>query len=99
TSKKSTQVGSSSSWQSLFINTLCFFRLGQLVGGSRPPDIKSGQQKNAHQQVGDQSADNHDGKRPLRIRSDVVRESSRQKPQGGHQHGHHNRPEPADGSL
>src|SRR5580700_5297655 len=48
-------------------------RFWKLIAISRDPDIKRRQQNNAEEQVGNQSADDHDSKRPLGIRTDVMR--------------------------
>ena len=57
-----------------FISRLAF-RRGQNVVFARRPDVEGGQQKDADHQIGKQPADDHNRKRPLRVRSDGVRQS------------------------
>lgn len=45
----------------------------EFVAISGNPDVESGQEENAHDQVGDESADDDDGKRTLGVRTDGVR--------------------------
>ena len=70
-----------------------------MVRRASPPDIKRRQQEGAHDQGNDQSPDDDNRKRPLRVRTNRVRSRRRQQAEGGHQHGHHNRPQPADRAL
>jgi len=49
------------------------FRFREHVGVARNPDIKRGQQEDAHDQGRHQAAHNYDGKRTLRVRADGVR--------------------------
>src|SRR5271170_5119090 len=46
----------------------------KLISLAREPDIESGQDKDAHGQVGDQPAHNDDRERPLRVGPDRVRQ-------------------------
>ena len=58
------------------------------------PCVQGRQQNNTDDQVGKQTTDNDNRKRPLRIGPDAVRERRRQQAQRGNQHGHRNRPKP-----
>lgn len=62
----------------LLIHTCRFFPLRQLICGLRPPDIQCGQEKDTHQQVGNETSNDHNRERPLRIRADSVRKGGRQ---------------------
>ena len=53
------------------------FRSGKYIVLAGEPDIESRQQEDAHDQVRDQAADDHDGEGPLRIRADTVGHRSR----------------------
>jgi hypothetical protein len=43
-----------------------------MIVRSRPPDIKSGQQENAHGEVGDKASHDHDRKGTLRVGTDLM---------------------------
>jgi hypothetical protein len=58
-----------------------------------PGSTQGGPQHHSDKQLHDESTSNHDGKRALRVRSDGVRHGCRQKPECGHQPGHHDRPQ------
>src|ERR1022692_515140 len=66
-----------------------------MICRARPPHIESGQQENAHGQIGDQAAHYHDRKGALGIGADRVGQGGRQQTERGYQHSHHNRPEAA----
>lgn len=53
--------------------TSVLFYWRQMIGGARPPDIKGGQQENAHDEVADQASHHHDRKGTLRVGADVMR--------------------------
>src|SRR5215471_13589542 len=59
---------------SLFLSLLIelSFPLREHVMLTSHPHVESGEQKNAHKQVGDEPAHNYDRERPLRVRSDSV---------------------------
>jgi len=48
-------------------------RSGELIPLPCHPHIQSGKQDDTHHQVGNQTADDHDGKGPLRVGADIVR--------------------------
>jgi len=53
----------------------------------------------AKEKARDQAGDDHNGKRPLRVRTDAGGKSRRQQPETGDQGGHHDRPQPQERSL
>src|SRR5271166_3828853 len=59
-----------------------------MVIGAGEPCVQGRQQNHADYKVSDEPPDNDNRKRPLRIRSDAVRERCRQQTQGRNQHGH-----------
>src|SRR5450755_831012 len=69
-------------------------RFWKLITISRDPYIKRGQQDNAQEHGGDQSADDNNGEGPLGIRSDLVRQGGGQESESCHQHGHHDGTKP-----
>src|SRR5208282_6888646 len=85
------------------IDMLPFFKhsltLGQNVGFARDPDVECRKQEYAHDECCDQSANDDNCERPLRVGTDRVRESRGQKSQRGHKHGHHDRAKPLDCAL
>ena len=60
----------------VFVEVRFRFRENVVIAGH--PHIQRGKQENAHDQIGDETSHNHDGKRPLRIRADSVRHCRRQ---------------------
>src|SRR5580658_4824798 len=67
---------------------LGFWRWQNIVVACNP-DIERRQQKDAHDQISNESTDDDNREGPLRIRADSVRHGCRQQTKSSHQHGHH----------
>src|ERR1700722_2383023 len=66
-----------------------FFGVGEFVAFAGYPDVHGWEEENAHDQGGDQAADDYDGEGALGIRADRAAGGGGKEAQGGDQHGHH----------
>ena len=69
-------------------------RFRQSIIATREPGVQRRQQDDTDEQVRNEAANDDDGKRSLRVRSDAMGERRGQQAQGCDQHGHHDRSKP-----
>src|SRR6202041_906905 len=71
----------------------------KMIVFAREPRIQGGQKKNADHEIGEESPNNHDGKRALRIRADSTRQRGGEQTEGRDQHCHTDRAKPENGTF
>src|SRR6516164_554868 len=64
----------------------CRLWFRQDVSGPRNPHVQRRQEEDAHHEISNEPADDHDRKRTLRVRSDAVRERGRQQTERRDEH-------------